>query len=75
MEFLSPTTLADALAARAAHPDSVPIMGGTDVMVELNFDRHRPGVLLDLTRVAELATWEPRRRRDPARRRRHLQPR
>jgi CO/xanthine dehydrogenase FAD-binding subunit len=58
MEFLSPTTLADALAARAAHPDSVPIMGGTDVMVELNFDRHRPGVLLDLTRVAELTTWE-----------------
>jgi CO/xanthine dehydrogenase FAD-binding subunit len=59
MEFLSPTTLADALAARAAHPDSVPIMGGTDVMVELNFDRHRPGVLLDLTRIAELTTWEP----------------
>ena len=58
MEFLSPTTLADALAARAEHPDSVAIMGGTDVMVELNFDRHRPGVLLDLTRVAELATWE-----------------
>jgi CO/xanthine dehydrogenase FAD-binding subunit len=58
MEFLSPTTLADALAARAAHPDSVPIMGGTDVMVELNFDRHRPGVLLDLTRVPELTTWE-----------------
>ena len=59
MEFLSPTTLADALAARAAHPGSVPIMGGTDVMVELNFDRHRPGVLLDLTRIAELTTWEP----------------
>ena len=59
MEFLSPTTLADALAARAAHPDSVPIRGGTDVMVELNFDRHRPGVLLDLTRIAELTTWEP----------------
>ena len=42
MEFLSPTTLADALAARAEHPGAVPIMGGTDVMVELNFDRHRP---------------------------------
>jgi CO/xanthine dehydrogenase FAD-binding subunit len=33
-------------------------MGGTDVMVELNFDRHRPDTLLDLTRVRELATWE-----------------
>lgn len=58
MEFVSPTSLADALAARAEHPDAVAIMGGTDVMVELNFDRHRPGVLLDLTRVPELATWE-----------------
>ena len=27
-------------------------------MVELNFDRHRPDQLLDLTRVPELATWE-----------------
>ena len=58
MEFLSPTSLSDALAARAEHPGSVPIMGGTDVMVELNFDRHRPEQLLDLTRVPELATWE-----------------
>ncbi|MET1061023.1 MAG: FAD binding domain-containing protein [Nocardioides sp.] len=58
MEFLSPTSLPDALAAKAEHPDAVPIMGGTDVMVELNFDRHRPATLLDLTRVPELATWE-----------------
>jgi CO/xanthine dehydrogenase FAD-binding subunit len=58
MEFLSPTSLPDALAARAEHPGAVPIMGGTDVMVELNFDRHRPPALLDLTRVRELATWD-----------------
>ena len=44
--------------AKAAHPDAVPIAGGTDVMVELNFDRHRPAALLDLTRVAELGDWE-----------------
>jgi len=58
MDFLSPTSLPDALAARAEHPGAVPIMGGTDVMVELNFDRHRPPALLDLTRVPELATWD-----------------
>ena len=58
MEFLSPTSLTDALAARAEHPGAVPIAGGTDVMVELNFDRHRPPALLDLTRVPELATWD-----------------
>jgi CO/xanthine dehydrogenase FAD-binding subunit len=58
MEFLSPATLDEALAARAEHPGAVPIMGGTDVMVELNFDRRRPEVLLDLTRVAELRDWD-----------------
>ncbi|MFI9379944.1 FAD binding domain-containing protein [Kutzneria sp. NPDC052558] len=57
MEFLRPTSLAEALDAKAAHPDAVPIAGGTDVMVELNFDHRRPAALLDLTRVAELAEW------------------
>jgi CO/xanthine dehydrogenase FAD-binding subunit len=60
MEFLRPSTLDEALAAKAAHPDAVPIAGGTDVMVEINFDKHRPAALLDLTRVDELARWEPR---------------
>jgi len=55
MDFLSPATWADALAAKAEHPDAVPIAGGTDVMVELNFDRRRPPALLDLTRIPELA--------------------
>ena len=32
----------------------MPLAGGTDVMVELNFDRHRPEAILDLTWVAEL---------------------
>ena len=57
VEFLAPTTWADALAARSEHPGAVPIAGGTDVMVELNFDRHRPTALLDLTRVPELREW------------------
>ncbi|HEX6518236.1 MAG TPA: FAD binding domain-containing protein [Nocardioidaceae bacterium] len=57
MEFLQPRTWAEALEAKAAHPDAVPIAGGTDVMVELNFDRHRPAALLDLTRVPELTEW------------------
>src|SRR5260221_9583341 len=57
MEFLQPGSLVEALAAKAARPDAVPIAGGTDVMVELNFARRRPLVLLDLTRVPELAGW------------------
>ncbi len=58
MDFLSPASWADALAAKAERPDAVPIAGGTDVMVELNFDRRRPEVLLDLTRVPELAAHD-----------------
>ncbi|MCU1647742.1 MAG: xanthine dehydrogenase family protein subunit [Nocardia sp.] len=57
MEFLRPATWADALAARAEYPDAAPIAGGTDVMVELNFDIKRPPALLDLTRVGELTDW------------------
>jgi CO/xanthine dehydrogenase FAD-binding subunit len=58
MEFLQPRSLPDALALKAERPDAVPIAGGTDVMVELNFDRRRPEAILDLTRVLELAAWE-----------------
>jgi CO/xanthine dehydrogenase FAD-binding subunit len=58
MEFLQPRSLPEALAAKAERPEAVPIAGGTDVMVELNFDRERPPVLLDLSRVGELAAWD-----------------
>ena len=57
MDFLRPGTLDEALAMKAAHPQAVPIAGGTDVMVELNFDRRRPPALLDLTAVRSLAEW------------------
>ncbi|MDT7693413.1 MAG: hypothetical protein QOI75_2780, partial [Pseudonocardiales bacterium] len=57
MDFLQPSSWAEALAARAEHPDAAPICGGTDLMVELNFDHRRPAALLDLTRVAELRDW------------------
>ena len=58
MEVLRPTALAEALEARAAHPDALAIAGGTDVMVELNFGKARPPSILDLTAVAELAAIE-----------------
>jgi CO/xanthine dehydrogenase FAD-binding subunit len=57
MEFLQPPAWREALEARAAHPDALPIWGGTDVMVELNFARKRPAALLDLTNVPELSRW------------------
>jgi CO/xanthine dehydrogenase FAD-binding subunit len=57
MDFLQPTTWQEALVLRAERPDALPIAGGTDVMVDLNFDRRRPGALLDLGRVGELREW------------------
>jgi CO/xanthine dehydrogenase FAD-binding subunit len=57
MDFLQPTSWQEALELRAERPDAVPIAGGTDVMVDINFDRRRPGALLDLGRVGELREW------------------
>ena len=57
MELLQPESWREALEAKRAHPDAVPINGGTDLMVELNFDRRRPAQVLDLNKVAELAEW------------------
>lgn len=54
-----PTSLAEALEMKAARPEALPIAGGTDVMVELNFDRHRPEAIVDLTLVPELREHGP----------------
>ena len=57
MEVVSPTSLDEALRVKAEHPEAVPIQGGTDVMVELNFDRRRPELLVNLNEVPELRGW------------------
>lgn len=57
MQVLLPRTLDEALELKASHPDAVPIAGGTDLMVELNFDRRRPAVLMDVSRLSELREW------------------
>src|SRR5947208_9765791 len=57
MEVLSPRSLEEALALKAEHPEAVPIAGGTDLMVELNFDRRRPEAILNLGEVPELRGW------------------
>jgi len=42
MEFLLPATWDEALEAKAAQPAAMPLWGGTDVMVDMNFGRARP---------------------------------
>ena len=57
MDVLSPRSLREALQIKAEHPDAVPIQGGTDMMVALNFDRARPELLVNLNEVEELRGW------------------
>jgi CO/xanthine dehydrogenase FAD-binding subunit len=57
VDVLTPRSLEEALAFRADHESAVPIQGGTDVMVALNFDRMRPDTLVNLNEVAELRGW------------------
>jgi CO/xanthine dehydrogenase FAD-binding subunit len=57
VDVLTPRTLDEALAQRAEHPGAVPIQGGTDLMVALNFDHSRPETIVNLAEVAELRGW------------------
>ncbi len=57
VNVLSPRSLDEALRLKTEYPEAVPIQGGTDVMVELNFDRSRPDALLNLNEVPELRGW------------------
>jgi CO/xanthine dehydrogenase FAD-binding subunit len=57
VDVLTPRSLDEALRMKAERREAVPIQGGTDVMVELNFDRARPAALLNLNEVAELRGW------------------
>jgi CO/xanthine dehydrogenase FAD-binding subunit len=54
MEVITPATLLEALALLAEHPDAVPLAGGTDLLVALNFGRERPPRVISLRRLDDL---------------------
>lgn len=60
MDALLPTNLRQALEMKAEHPRALPIAGGTDVMVDVNFGRVRPEAFIDVSRIPELRTWQRR---------------
>lgn len=55
--FYRPADLAEAVRLLAEHPDVVPVAGGTDLMVAVNYRLARPQSMLDLTGLAELREW------------------
>jgi 4-hydroxybenzoyl-CoA reductase subunit beta len=57
-QLLRPTTLDGVLEARASHPGSRPLGGGTDLIVNLRRGIVAPPVLIDMNGVAELRTLE-----------------
>jgi CO/xanthine dehydrogenase FAD-binding subunit len=57
MTVLTPQRLDGALAALAGDPSITVVAGGTDLMVDVNAGRRRPGALLSLRHVDELRTW------------------
>src|SRR2546428_13939712 len=57
IDILAPSTLAEALEMKRERPEAIPIAGGTDLMVEVNFDRLRPRAFIDVSRLRELKEW------------------
>jgi len=54
VDVLLPRSLEEALQLKAERPEALPIAGGTDVMVAVNFGRLRPEAFLDVSQVPEL---------------------
>jgi CO/xanthine dehydrogenase FAD-binding subunit len=52
-----PHTIAEATALLADHPDATILNGGTDLMVEVNFNHRRPESVLLLRNVPQLSQW------------------
>jgi CO/xanthine dehydrogenase FAD-binding subunit len=57
VEVITPRSLDEALRVKSERPDARPVQGGTDLLVELNFDRARPETILNLAEVPELKGW------------------
>jgi aerobic carbon-monoxide dehydrogenase medium subunit len=59
-EYVAPDTLTGALQERADSEDSVVLAGGQSLVPTLNFRLANPDTVIDLRRVAELATIDAR---------------
>lgn len=57
MTVLLPRSLDEATSLLDAHPDALLLGGGTDLMVEINFNHRKPGTVLALRNVPELFEW------------------
>lgn len=61
MKVTHPANVQEAVEALAASPGAVPLAGGTDLMVEVNFGTARPGEVVALRRLADIQDVSRRR--------------
>lgn len=57
MTVYSPTSLREACEFYAEHPDAHILGGGTDFMVEVNFNHRKPDTVISLGKIPELRQW------------------
>ena len=57
MPVLTPTSIAEATELLSRHPGAQILGGGTDFMVEVNFNHRKPETVLSLAALRELRTW------------------
>ncbi len=57
-DYARPGSLAEALELLAAHPGALPLVGGTDLLVQMRTGRKQTGFVVDLKRVPELNAIE-----------------
>ena len=57
MAVMTPTRLDDALEMASGNPDAHLLSGGTDFVVEVNFNHRKPVDVISLARVDELRQW------------------
>src|SRR3979490_1044295 len=59
IQYLSPRTLDEAISAFAAAGSAARIMaGGTDLLVQMRSGAVRPGLIVDIKKIAEMTTIE-----------------
>jgi CO/xanthine dehydrogenase FAD-binding subunit len=57
MTVLIPSSLDEALAMLTDNPGADLLTGGTDLMVEVNFNHRKPSTVIALRKLTELQTW------------------
>jgi CO/xanthine dehydrogenase FAD-binding subunit len=64
MTLHSPRTVEQAVALLEAHPSAMILSGGTDFMVEVNFNHRKPSEVVSTRAIDELKSWSINRESD-----------